>query len=214
LAWPFTLIFAGLIWFEPTRAAAFALQEEGGAIETGTVLLLLLGAAGAARAALAGGAARERCAWLAAALAFVFIAGEELAWGQHLLGRPLAPGWAAVNRQQETTIHNLDAFQGMSELWYVLAAGTGAACASAHAARFLGAATAPKSVLPTLALIAAIGFAEWFASLAPDLPLVDAIERGLQPMGEWNELLVACVAAVYGVRAWRIARVRSQSSVE
>lgn len=213
-AWPSTLAFAVLVLLGATRAWAFRLQEEGGAIETATVLLLLLGAAGTARGALGAGAALERAAWLLATLAFLFIAGEELAWGQHLLGHPLIPSWAAVNRQQETTVHNLDAFQGMSELWYMLAAAAGAACASRRAERILGAAAVPRRVLPTLGLIAAIGLAELLVSLAPQRAFFESLERGLQPLGEWNELLVACVACVYGVHAWRIARTRSSSRTQ
>lgn len=47
-------------------------------------------------------------------LAAVFLlgAGEEISWGQRLLGVPTPEAVAAVNAQGELTLHNLTAFQG------------------------------------------------------------------------------------------------------
>lgn len=40
-------------------------------------------------------------------LAAVFIAGEEISWGQRLIGWSTPVEWAAINEQGETTIHNV-----------------------------------------------------------------------------------------------------------
>lgn len=40
------------------------------------------------------------------ALACIYIAGEEHSWGQHFFGWSTPEGWSAINRQQETNLHN------------------------------------------------------------------------------------------------------------
>ena len=46
-------------------------------------------------------------AWLAAlALGCFYIAGEEHSWGQHFFGWETPEGWSAINRQDETNLHN------------------------------------------------------------------------------------------------------------
>ena len=44
---------------------------------------------------------------LGALVAFV-IMGEEISWGQRIIGFETPQGWAGLNYQQETTLHNLD----------------------------------------------------------------------------------------------------------
>lgn len=45
--------------------------------------------------------------YLVAAVGVVFIAGEEISWGQRLLGWATPEGIAAINKQGETNIHNV-----------------------------------------------------------------------------------------------------------
>jgi hypothetical protein len=40
-------------------------------------------------------------------LGCIYFAGEEASWGQHWIGWATPEGWAAVNDQQETNIHNM-----------------------------------------------------------------------------------------------------------
>ena len=47
----------------------------------------------------------------------LFIAMEEIAWGQWFLGFETPDAWAAINEQGETTIHNLVGLQGRSEIF-------------------------------------------------------------------------------------------------
>lgn len=59
-------------------------------------------------------ARRQGRGWLAAYLALaalccLYVTGEELSWGQHLLGWETPEGWAQINDQEETNLHNLGA---------------------------------------------------------------------------------------------------------
>lgn len=40
------------------------------------------------------------------AIACIYIAGEEHSWGQHFFGWSTPDAWSAINRQQETNLHN------------------------------------------------------------------------------------------------------------
>lgn len=47
-------------------------------------------------------------AFAVVALGCFFVAGEEISWGQRILGFATPHEWAAINSQNETTIHNVD----------------------------------------------------------------------------------------------------------
>jgi hypothetical protein len=46
----------------------------------------------------------------------IFVAMEEIAWGQQFIGFPTPAGCSAINAQGETTIHNIHGLQGHSEM--------------------------------------------------------------------------------------------------
>ncbi|QIQ86872.1 MAG: hypothetical protein G9473_09380 [Erythrobacter sp.] len=100
---------AGLTILAIADARTFTvLFEEDGPFEYGSALLYF-GAAGAclALAGRARGRARLRL-WLAGLAAlFVFVGGEEISWGQRLLGFGTPDDLAAVNVQGEFTLHNV-----------------------------------------------------------------------------------------------------------
>ncbi len=48
---------------------------------------------------------------LIAALVMLFVAGEELSWGQRLLNFSTPTAWRQINRQEEFNLHNLIVFQ-------------------------------------------------------------------------------------------------------
>src|ERR671923_1912828 len=94
----------------PLRDAYRALLIEDGPIEWLQFLCLVLLAP--AYLWLARDLRRRGITWLAAfyllaALGFVFIAGEEISWGQRILGWATPESIAAVNKQGETNIHNV-----------------------------------------------------------------------------------------------------------
>lgn len=92
------------------RALYLALTSEGGLVENATVLAALAGAA----LALSIWGLRGRLAspvlgagFLLFALGLIFLAGEEISWGQQYLHWETPAGFAARNYQGETNLHNL-----------------------------------------------------------------------------------------------------------
>ncbi len=50
-------------------------------------------------------------AWLGlAAVCCVYVAGEEISWGQHFVNWATPAGWAQLNDQQETNLHNVSSW--------------------------------------------------------------------------------------------------------
>ena len=93
-------------------ASATALIGEDGFIEMLGAVFLLLGAVFAFMALLrlrkTGDAGRlKQAAYLGLALFLLLAAGEELSWGQRLLGFETPAPLAEVNAQEETNLHNL-----------------------------------------------------------------------------------------------------------
>lgn len=85
------------------------MHSEGGPHESAQFLILLV-ALGAALAALARVPVRAY-PWLAgwlgfAALCCLYVAGEEVSWGQHIIGWNTPEFWATLNDQGETNLHN------------------------------------------------------------------------------------------------------------
>lgn len=58
----------------------------------------------------------HKLAYLGLALLFFFGGGEEIAWGQRILGIETPESIESVNVQGDTTIHNLEIFQGENKL--------------------------------------------------------------------------------------------------
>lgn len=86
------------------------IEGEAGLIETLTVVLAAIGLVHALDALRRRAALPRR--WLGwglalLALGFLYIAGEEASWGQHWFGWTTPEFWAAHNRQNETSLHNL-----------------------------------------------------------------------------------------------------------
>lgn len=83
------------------------INREDGFLETATAVMLLLAGALAARVALAHGAAlRVRLMHGFLVFLFLFMAGEEISWGQRILGFRTPEALAAVNVQNEANLHN------------------------------------------------------------------------------------------------------------
>ena len=90
------------------------LFKKEGLLENLTFVLFLLSALACAIAALRthGNPALDHHRWvalfyLACAVAFFVVAGEEVSWGQRVFGIETPEALAAVNYQQEITVHNL-----------------------------------------------------------------------------------------------------------
>lgn len=104
----YSLLFVEFAMLKPYVVYWF--NQEDGVVEWLQVACLLVAAA-----FLAGAAYRHKRhgrPWLCAllglgAFTFFFAAGEEISWGQRILGIQTPEAWAEINRQQETNLHNL-----------------------------------------------------------------------------------------------------------
>jgi hypothetical protein len=85
----------------------YALVQEDGPVEWATFLAFVAAAGLWARRARRVTGARATAASLVVALFCVFVAGEEISWGQRLLGLRAPAFFLAGNAQQETNLHNL-----------------------------------------------------------------------------------------------------------
>lgn len=171
---------------------------ELGPIELGTVIILL-GALGVGVVAWRRQRDRALKLWLAAVVAgCVYFAGEELSWGQHLVGWSTPERLAALNDQGETNLHNISSWLDQKprlalELWIL----TGVI----HAAWLWWRAGASRAlqprILPGLACLSA-GLAVVLARLPERLAgaFPDAFEWAAMPpfdirLSELQELLIA-----------------------
>lgn len=60
-------------------------------------------------------------AYFAFGLGCFFVAGEEIAWGQRILGFGTPEPLEEINEQEEVTVHNIDAVQQLTNLAYLVA---------------------------------------------------------------------------------------------
>lgn len=60
-----------------------------------------------------------------AVLSLFFVAGDEIAWGQRILGIETPESLAEINRQEEITVHNIRGIEWMVEIAYVVIGLTG-----------------------------------------------------------------------------------------
>ena len=103
---------------------------ERGVIELLTVVFLVMGAA--AGIGILRHADKLPARWLKGFFAIgvlgcILFAGEELSWGQHFFGWTVSDRWSEINWQQETNLHNTDAFNRfvpLAFLRYAILAGT------------------------------------------------------------------------------------------
>jgi hypothetical protein len=191
-------VYGLLVVLPPTRELAYRLQVENSAIEWLTFLLLFLGGVFALRTvSRAGGLARAML--LLGGLAFLVAAGEEIAWGQHLLGHPVNEEWAAANRQGETTLHNLGPFQGKSELLYLVGTLCGLLAARPAFRTRLGPAAAGSRLVPGLVLVGGFALAEVVLQFVPP---PRAVVEGMRMLDEPVELVIGYVAFLWAVTAF------------
>lgn len=127
---PFVLLGGSFLFLlsATTRPATLWMLEEDHPVEMLTFLSLFAGSLISlwlARALRAGGEnALIYGFYVVFSIGLFLIAMEEIAWGQRLLGFRTPQSILAINRQGETTFHNIGALQGKSE-WMRLVFGLG-----------------------------------------------------------------------------------------
>lgn len=149
------------------------------------------------------------------AIGCLFVAGEEIAWGQRLLGYETSTALREVNTQGATTVHNVDAlqrpFQGV--LLLIGLYGTVIPCALClERVRQLVAARAAKVdfIVPPIFLTSS------FLVLAVHKLILAAgfdDTAHNQFYGETEELVLAFALAVFAWLGWRRLRVPSYAAV-
>ena len=123
---PIIIIFLqGVFWLHPTlRSISFWLLKENHPIELLTFAFLIVGGVVGlflARMTRIGGDKKLVYVFYTIfSIGLLFIAMEEVAWGQWLLGFETPAAWSSINSQGETTIHNLSGMQGHSEFLRLL----------------------------------------------------------------------------------------------
>jgi hypothetical protein len=161
LAAPFLVSAAYLVLLvlPPTHYAMIRLLNENGPVENLTFLSAF--AAGIVALRTARRAARRGCSslvwgfYLTFALGMIFIAGEEIAWGQQYLSFETPASWKAVNAQGETTLHNLASIQGKTELIRLVFGICGLVGLSAGRIRGFRAIATPATLVGLFAVITA-----------------------------------------------------------
>lgn len=182
------------------------LTQEDGPIEWLQVVLFLGTAVAAGRAAATLWRAERIAAsvFLVLAVACVFIAGEEIAWGQRLLGLETPELVREVNDQQETTIHNVGVLLYVFHVGLLTVALYGALSPFvAPGLRLPG--WWHRYFVPPMALLTAFGIAAFFRIVR--LTVIPHSTYTVTKWGEWTELCLAGAlftsAAVASVRARR-----------
>ena len=135
----------------------------------------------------------ERVFFLLFSLGMVFIAGEEVAWGQWLFSYETPEWMNQINAQDEMTIHNLGPLQGRSEFFRV-AFGVAGLVGLWPPLRRLQPVRMPLCLAPSL--VAVCGLAA--ADLLGDTGLLgQAAEFHLSRLSEAVELVIAFVGLSY-----------------
>ena len=107
----------------------WVLAEENGPVELLTFLFLFAG--GVLGLSLAARARRLRLGWWTVAfycafgLGFLLVGMEEIAWGHWFFHWKTPAFWRELNRQGETTLHNISGIQGHTELFRIAFAAGG-----------------------------------------------------------------------------------------
>lgn len=143
------------------------------------------------------------------AVAGVFVAGEEIAWGQRLFRFETPEGFAELNKQGETTLHNVGTAQYAFNHVMLVAGAYGVA--APWAAR-LGRVRLRTAALLVPPLAASSCFAVVFVYKLVRLAVVPESGYTVTKVGEWAETCFALGLAVAAFAAF--ARTRSAAGAE
>lgn len=111
---------AAALWSPPFYRNLIA---EDGVVEANSSLFWFLAAFEMARWGWQNRAARG--VWpiaLTLMVAFVVCGGEEISWGQRIFGFPMPDALGAINKQDETNLHNIGSTSVFSNVFFVLSA--------------------------------------------------------------------------------------------
>lgn len=189
-----------------TRTPMRKLLVENGPVELLTFACLLV--AGVLALALVrrldrrGEPALVRRFGVAFGVGLLFVALEEIAWGQHLLGFSTPELLRELNRQGETTLHNLPALHGRTEVLRLMFGVGGLVGVALRHSPVWRPVAAPRALLPWFAVIAGHAACDLYADF---LPVPRHANFLLWSTAELVELLIAIAALLYVALnpAWR-----------
>lgn len=197
---PFVILGASFLFLlaNPTRPAMLWMLEENHPVELLTfALAFAAGLAGLRLARMLRGRREKPLVYAFYAvfsLGLVVVAMEEVAWGQTLLGFETPASLRAINRQGETTLHNMGSLQGRSE-WMRLGFGLGGIAGVLASRRpRLARIAAPSILLSWFLVIAAHAGLDAYNDAFPIEPGFDFM---MQRTSEVVELLVAGAGLLY-----------------
>jgi uncharacterized membrane protein len=141
-------------------------------------------------------------AYLAFALGCFFVAGEEIAWGERLIGYGTPEALEEINEQRETTVHNIDVVQQFTNLTYLIAGLYGSIGAWIVRGRNMWRRSdLVDLLLPPIFLTTA--FFVMFAYKALRFAFFRESGFTVTRAGEWAELCLALGFSVFAFLQWR-----------
>ncbi|MDY7394566.1 hypothetical protein UMM65_04890 [Aureibaculum sp. 2210JD6-5] len=128
-------------------------------------------------------------------IGLLFIAMEEIAWGQQIFNFETPNNFKKLNAQQELTLHNLNGLQGKSE-YFRLIFGVGGLLGFLvfKNNNNLSLLTLPKILYSYLIVITIVTLIDLYADF---FPINKNYDIGLQRLSEYIEFLIGIVSLVY-----------------
>lgn len=198
------LLFGSMLLWPQTREAVLGVLQENKPVEVLTFVFLLVGGLLGLRLSWrVRSEGRQLLVWAFYALfslGLIFVAMEEIAWGQQFLGFQTPEMIKSVNMQGELTLHNIRGLQGRSEL-FRLVFGVGG---------LVGIWMGLRSWLPEIAVPSLLF--SWFLLItvfsAIDVyndyfPIQEDFDYGMQRMSELIEMLIGVAGFLY---VWLMSR--------
>lgn len=153
------------------------------------------------RALTRAGNHRGALAYLLFALGCLFVAGEEISWGQRIFGWGTPAALEHVNNQRETTVHNMGRLGDIFNVILLCAGLYGVATAWLAARRARRWRDLPWLAVPPLFLTGALFVV--LAYKAARFAIFVEPRYGVVKFGEWPELCFASALAVFSFLVWR-----------
>jgi hypothetical protein len=147
-------------------------------------------------------------AFVVFALGCFLIAGEEIAWGQRILGFETPEGLEEINEQRETTVHNIGSVQDAANVVFALAGLYGAATPWLGRWRPLPWATRRDGGLFVPPLFLSSFFLVVFGYKALRYLLFPESGYTVTKIGEWPEFCLAFAFAAFSFFVWRTVTTR------
>ena len=123
-----------------------------------------------------------------------FIAMEEIAWGQWFFHFETPEEWAKINKQGETTLHNLEGIQGNSEILRIIFGVGGLIGIILNRFPEFKNISVPKILILWFLIIIFHGVIDFYADI---VKINGSIDFALQESSELIELLIAGSAFLY-----------------